>query len=189
MKKILTTILSLLLLIAANAQTDTTKKKVISKNMTQKPTNVMNSEIKTLKTGLPDLKFTALQVVATPVNDNGITKYNLAISYTLMNAGTVSVLTDGLYAEGFVTNEVSMQKTQDISFKGIYSDACGAIVSHFQGRGEMLAPGASIQKTFYCTNLFLPKDPKPVYVLLVNLNNAVKESDMTNNRATLTILL
>ena len=138
---------------------------------------------------LPDLKFTELKVTATPVQDNGTTKYNISYSYTVTNAGTVAVLTDSISIQDYYTNESNYPKVQDLHFTAYFQEAGGRILSNAFGRGETLAPGATNVVTGTRFNVSLPSSPKPIYLVVIDPFGGPKESDATNNRAYTPILL
>lgn len=147
-----------------------------------KPVNT----VKDMSEKLPDLRFTAFNVTATAYIDNGVTKYRLNISYTVKNDGNASVLTDDVTIQSFLTTESGL--TKDLSFTSYFTPAGGNVLSDVTGKGETLAPGATKQLSFSPGNFQLQRDPKPVYLITINAFGGVKESNTTNNRASMTIL-
>ena len=135
---------------------------------------------------LPDLRFTALNAIAIPYLDNGVTKYKINLTYTVKNDGDAPVLTDEVSIQGYITTDIGL--TKDLSFTSYFLPAGGNTLSNIPGRGETLAPGASKQFSFGPSNLQIQKDPKPVYLIIINRYGGPKESNTTNNNASTTIL-
>lgn len=185
MKKVIILLNCLLVLsITSQAQISSPKASMTLKNQTlnAKPGVTYNSNVELL----PDLKFTALNVTAAPYQDNGVTKYRLNISYTVKNDGTAPVLCDDVTIQAYITTDAGL--TKDLSFTSYFTPAGGHILSNAPGRGETLAPGTSKQFSFTPGNYDLQKDSKPIYLVCINPYGGAKESDTSNNRASITIL-
>jgi hypothetical protein len=182
----LTAAICLSLVMPAYAQTIQTTP-TISKTA---PTTILSSgKTTTIGPKLPDLKFSELRVTAAQVLDNGTVKYNLNISYTVTNGGTASASTDDIVVQAFYTNEADYPRIQDLSFTNHFQPAGGQTLCTKCASGETLAPGASITRTLTRYNVPLSKTPKPVYLVVINPFGGATESDATNNRAYMTILL
>jgi hypothetical protein len=152
-------------------------------------TNLNASEINAQLTGLPDLKFTALSVTTTPNQQKGEGYYNLSISYTLKNVGKTLELLDNVPVNGYVSDEKIVAKYPFNSAQGgLFSVACGIRLA-MPGEMKYLAPGAEIQHNYNCTGIHINKDPKPVYIIIVDEFNTLKETDETNNIINNTIIL
>ena len=156
----------------------------------QAPTTIASSG-KTMSVGpqLPDLKFSDMRVVATPVQSNGAVNYDLNVTFTVTNSGTASVVLDDITIQAFYTNEANYPRIQDLSFTSYFQPAGGKVLCRRCGTGETLAPGASVNGIFTPFNVPLAKTPRPVYLLIINPFGGPNESDKTNNRAYMTILL
>jgi hypothetical protein len=183
MKKIIVLLTCMLVLsFTLQAQISNKKSGMTIKNQTLKETPGLtyksNVEL------LPDLKFTALNVTAAPYLDNGVTKYRLNITYTIKNDGTGPVLCDNVTIQAYITTEAGL--TKDLSFTSYFTPAGGHILSGISG--ETLASGASKQFSFTPGNFDLQKDSKPIYLVLINPYGGAKESDTSNNRASMSIL-
>lgn len=152
-------------------------------------TNLNSKEINAQLTGFPDLKITVLQVTANPNPQKGDGYYNLSISYTLKNVGKAPALLDNVPVSGYVSDEKIVAKYPFNSAQGgLFSVACGIRLA-MPGEAKYLAPGAKIQDNYNCTGIHLNKDPKPVYIIIVDEFNSLKESDETNNLVHNTIIL
>ncbi len=132
---------------------------------------------------LLDLKFTAANVTATLT---GTDTYTLTITCSIKNDGTAAISMGNISIEGRLSNEVSIAKTQDISFTNHYTSACGttAGLSYIN-----LEPGASTTVSYSCFNMVISKTPRPVYVLLMNYYSPIPEVTKENNRAHIPIFL
>lgn len=103
MKQIITFMFLLATCLSAHSQRNITK---TSPTTTQKTIKLQQrGENKIIVTKLPDLKFTAFNVTATPSTSGGITTYTLNISFTVKNDGTLAVLTDDVTLQGCLSNE------------------------------------------------------------------------------------
>lgn len=174
----------------AYTQTKTTKK--INPGQTQSSsTSTMNpNEIRNMTTGLPDLKFTSLSVTATPSPSEGSDYYTLTITYTVKNDGKAAALADNINIQGYTTDEYWLAKQPfNPALTGVFNAACGHVLSNISGKGESISPGESIQRSYTCSSRHLPINPKPVYIITINQNNTVNESDYSNNRTQMTIPL
>lgn len=168
--------------------------KVINKESStlknQGVTNLNAREMNTQITGLPDLKFTSLSVTATPSPADGADYYSLNITYTVKNDGKVAALADNINIQGYITNEYWLAKEPfNPALTGVFSAACGHVLSNISGKGETIAPGESKQKSYTCSSRRLPRNPKPVYIITINQYNSINESDYSNNRTQMTIPL
>lgn len=191
MKRIIISVLILFAGQQINAQNQTQVKKSVITNQqlnnsgNQKILNQTASKISN-GTNLPDLTFTAFNVSATLTSPSG---YTLNITCTVKNEGTASILTDYISLQGFVSDLDWIQKSQDISFTNHFKPAGGRILSDIPNRGELLAPGDSKQISYSIFNVTLLKDPKPVYLIGVNLFSNIQEITKDNNKTYMTILL
>lgn len=158
---------------------------------TQKPITLQQQgERNILVPELPDLKFTAFNVTATPSTSGGITTYTLNISFTVKNDGTVAVLTDDVALQGYLSNESWITRAnKDLSMTGYLTAAGGQILSSIPNRGETLAPGASKQISYSIYNKQLGTDPKPIFIITISTGANIKESDSGNNMTYMTILI
>jgi hypothetical protein len=135
---------------------------------------------------LPDLKFTAVNVTATP-SAPGATTYTLDISYTVKNDGTAAVFTNDVSLQGFLSNESWITNgNKDIHMSGYLEAAGGQLLS---GRNEALAPGESRLVTYSLHDKQLSKDPNPIFIITINMGGGVKEFDYRNNMTYTIILL
>lgn len=166
----------------------TTKK--ISPGQTKPALNLNTNEIRSMTTGLPDLKFTSLSVIATPSTAEGTDFYTLTITYTIKNDGNAATLADNITIQGYTTDEYWLSKQAfNPALTGVFHTACGHLLSNISGKGEMLNPGQSVQRSYSCSSQHLPRNPKPVYIITINQYNPVNESDYSNNRTQMTIPL
>ncbi len=151
--------------------------------------NLNANEVRSQLTAFPDLKFTALQVTATPDPQKGDGFYNLSIRYTIKNIGKAPALLDDFPVQGYLSNEKTVAKYPFNSAQGgLFSAACGIRLA-MPGENKYLAPGAEIQDTYNCSGVSIKKDPRPVYIITADAYNILKESDETNNITTTTIIL
>ena len=142
--------------------------------------NVASSSIEKL----PDLKFTSLNVIATPYVEAGIVKYRLDITYTVKNDGTAPIDTGEVIIQSFITTEQNL--TKDLSFTQYFTPSGGG---RLDGKGKLLAPSESSQMSYSTQGYILQKEPKPVYLILINPFGGPKEISTDNNRASMQILL
>jgi hypothetical protein len=176
---------------------DTTRKVVTKTAATTKPVTLQNPNLpqkRQLASNLPktyDLKITAYNVTSTPYVDNGVTKYNVLVTATIKNEGNAAVLTDNVSVQGYVTNDYWYPTRQAFNrgMTGIFQAAGGRLLGNSSGRGETLEPGATKQITIQYNNKTFAKDPKPVYLLSVDDDNSIQETDESNNVASAVILL
>jgi hypothetical protein len=167
------------------------KKSTITNQQTSNGNNqkILNQTTtkRSLTKPLPDLKFTAFNVSA--VGSAGSSVYTVNVTCTVKNDGMASMLTDDITLQGYVSDLDWIQQSQDVRFTNHFKSAGGRILSDIPNRGETLAPGASKQISFSCTNLTLIKNPTPVYMITVNLWSDIEETDKDNNKTYMTILL
>ncbi len=192
MKKTIIFFVICLIAIQINAQIQPQVKKnaFINQEKINSSNQILLNQIATknpLTKPLPDLKFTAFNVAA--VSTAGAATYTLNITCTVKNDGTASVLTDDVSLQGFISDLDWIQKSQDVSFTNHFKPAGGRILSDIPNRGENLAPGASKQISYSIFNVSLLKDPKPVYLIGVNLFSNLQEISKDNNKTYMTILL
>lgn len=190
MKQVIFFMSIIMLNIDAYSQTDTAKKFITPKfpGTTISKSEKLGIQPKNIAAAqLPDLKFTSFNVTATPGAVNGVTTYTLNVSYTIKNEGAASVPFENIVIQGFITNENYIKQTQDPKFTGMFTAAGGGQLPGF--KGEMLAPGASKQISYYISNKELAKDPKPVLLLIINYASGPQEITRDNNNVYMTILL
>ena len=192
MKKTITFFVICLIALQINAQIQPQVKK--SKITNQATINNLNQKLLNQTatknpTGakLPDLKFTAFN--ASAVASAGSATYTINITCTVKNDGLASMLTDDITLQGFISDLDWIQQSQDVSFTNHFKPAGGRILSDIPNRGETLAPGASKQISYSASNVTLIKNPKPVYMITVNLFSTIPETDKDNNKTYMTILL
>lgn len=170
----------------------------IIKNKPVKPTGTTPKPITLQQQGernmlvpkLPDLKFTAFNVTATPSTSGGITSYTLNISFTVKNNGTVAVLTDDVALQGYLSNESWITRAnKDLRMTAYLAAAGGRILSSIPDRGETLAPGASKQISYSISNKQLGTEPKPIFIITIRTSAHIIESDSENNMTYMTILI
>lgn len=191
MKKTIITLFIFFSVQQINAQNQTQIKKSVIPN--QQVNSISNQKIlnqtaskNSNETSLPDLTFTAFNVSATLASAS---VYTLNITCTVKNEGTASILTDNISIQGFVSDLDWIQKSQDVSFTNHFKPAGGRILSDIPNRGEVLAPGNSKQISYSIFNVSLVKEPKPVYLIGVNLFSNLQEITKDNNKTYMTILL
>lgn len=179
MKKLLTLLMLLPVCSIGIAQviSDTTKttKTVLSKQVqaTQPLQTIKTAGSNTVVEKLPDLRITAATVTAVATGQ-GV--YKLTIVCTIKNEGTAPISLSQISYQGLVAPESKLGLPINAT---AYEPACGTTAGLAR---DILQPGASITRDYFCFNRVLSPADKPVYVLLVNRNSEVKELSKDNNR-------
>ncbi len=125
----------------------------------------------------PDLRLTAVSfsLVNTQIV-NGVTTHTFQINYTVKNEGNMAVAANTVFLQGWITYTTPSPRT---------TAGCGAVITTLAG--QMINPGATIANSFRCTASFDKNNP-PIYKLVIDSDNLVKESNEDNNMAQTTIL-
>lgn len=136
----------------------------------------------------PDLKFTALNVSATPAGAPNT--YHLNVSFTISNVGKGPILAANATYQCFISNEDWLTRgMKDLSFTGYLSPAGGAVLGGTVQQNETLAPGSTRQFSFTINNQQLSNQPRPIFIVNISTINGAAESDQSNNLAYVNIIL
>jgi len=125
----------------------------------------------------PDLRLTAVSfsLVSTQVVD-GVTTHTFQINFTVKNEGNLAVAANTVYLQGWITYTGASPRT---------IAGGGRVVTSIAG--QMINPGEARSESFRTTAAFDKNNP-PIYKLVIDSDNLVKESNEENNMAQTTIL-
>lgn len=177
MKKVFTVLILLPAFSICHAQlkTDTSGKTVFTKPVrtTQVKQTLQTPGSNTVVEKLPDLRITTATVNAVATSQ-GV--YKLTIKCTVKNEGNAPISLANVSFHGLVAPENKLHLPVNAT---AYTSACGSTGGLAR---EILQPGASFSKEYYCFNVSAAPGEKPVYVLLLNRDSDVKELNKDNNR-------
>jgi len=144
------------LLSHAQLTKDLSKKAPVDKPLTIKTTPMPTAgspNTAAAPAGIPlDLFITNLNVSATRLSGDS---FKLTINYTFMNVDTVAVSLADIVMQGWIGMDPNPSGQP-------YRSGCGASPGL---RSEMVNPGASVSRTFYCFNIRMDATNRHTYLL------------------------
>jgi hypothetical protein len=186
MKNIIATVIFISAFMATNAQLTreikvTPNQKVQKIMLENSSTTIENSPLKTSKPIIyTDLKITSLNVTVTPNTVNGNPEYTLNVSCSVKNDGFDAVPLDSASMQTYLSNEEWITRTnKDLGMTSYLLPTGGQILGW--RKGEFLAPGATVEKSFNIYNRVIPNQPSPLFVVHMSTSGIVQDTNVENN--------
>ncbi|MBC7904588.1 MAG: hypothetical protein H7Y27_14275 [Gemmatimonadaceae bacterium] len=159
----------------SQTKTETSTKTVVTKpaSTTIAKQSLNTTGTNTIKKRLPELRITAAAVTAV---STGQGVYKLTISCTVKNEGNAPMSLADINFSGLHAPERYMD--MPLNSTG-YSAACGSTGGLAY---EFLQPGASLSREYFCFNRALNPGEKPVYVIIINRSDDMRDQTNKNIR-------